>query len=258
MGSRANTVVLLLLSATAGGLLVAAVPPLWRSAFRHAKLCNYAQIGMALQNHHDTHKAFPSGTVPNPGLPPERRLSWYVELLPFLEQRELYQRFDRAKGWEDTANEQAIRQVVLVYLCPASPNQPVEGRPAPAHYVGIAGVGLDAAELPVTDPRSGVFGHDRQVCQKDIKDGASNTMWLVGTASQNGPWAAGGPGTVRPLVPSLAPYCGPNRPFGGIHPDVVHVGMADGSVRSLRETIRPAVFEALATIAGGEKIPALD
>src|SRR3954453_21334520 len=104
MRSRANTLVLVLISATVGGLLVAAVPPLWQSAFRYAKQCNYKQIGLALHNYHAVHKTFPSGTIPNPSLPPERRLSWYVEVLPYLEQRELHQQFDRAKGWDDSVN----------------------------------------------------------------------------------------------------------------------------------------------------------
>jgi hypothetical protein len=34
------------------------------------------------------------------------------------------------------------------------------------------------------------------------------------------------------------------------------VAMADGSVRFLNDTIDPTVFEALATVAGGEPLPA--
>ena len=32
--------------------------------------------------------------------------------------------------------------------------------------------------------------------------------------------------------------------------------MADGSVRWVRETVAPVVFEAMSTIAGGESVPA--
>ena len=38
-------------------------------------------------------------------------------------------------------------------------------------------------------------------------------------------------------------------------PPSANVAMADGSVRFVRETIDPKVFEAMSTIAGGESIP---
>jgi hypothetical protein len=254
MRGRVNIIVLMLLSATAGGLIVSALPSLWRTAFQQGGLCKYKQIGAALLNYHDTHKSLPAGTVFNAKFPPEQRLSWLVEILPYLEQKELHGRIAQDKAWDAPENEQAVRQVVQTYLCYANPNQPVEGMPPPTHYVGIAGVGLDAADLPLSDRRSGVFGHDRKTRLSDIKDGQSQTMWLVGTASMNGAWAAGGPGTVRSLVPSLRPYIGANRPFGGAHPGLVHVGMADMSMRTYRDTISPQLFEALATIAGGERV----
>jgi prepilin-type processing-associated H-X9-DG protein len=40
------------------------------------------------------------------------------------------------------------------------------------------------------------------------------------------------------------------------HPGTAQVVFADGSVRSVRDSIDPKVFEALATIAGGERLPA--
>lgn len=40
--------------------------------------------------------------------------------------------------------------------------------------------------------------------------------------------------------------------FGGAHPGGAMVAFADGSVRFLLETIASGVFEAIATVAGGE------
>ena len=69
-------------------------------------------------------------------------------------------------------------------------------------YVGIAGLGPNAAELPVEDPRAGVFGFDRSTPLIEITDGTATTMAVAETAESNGPWKAGGPATVRGLDPS--------------------------------------------------------
>src|SRR5437870_4995795 len=41
------------------------------------------QLGSALGAYYGKEKSLPPGTVPNPKLPPEERLSWDVTLLPF-------------------------------------------------------------------------------------------------------------------------------------------------------------------------------
>lgn len=90
---------------------------------------------------------------------------------------------------------------------------------------------------------------------EDIKDGTSTTMLLAETVSIRGPWTAGGPGTVRGLDPSQQPYIGAKRQFGGAHRGGAMVAFADGSVRFLSGSIDSKVFEALSTIAGGERVP---
>jgi prepilin-type processing-associated H-X9-DG protein len=89
----------------------------------------------------------------------------------------------------------------------------------------------------------------------EIKDGASVTMLLAETGLANGPWTAGGPSTVRGLDPARQPYIGEQRQFGGVHRGGAMVAFADGSVRFIRDSIRPQVFEALSTIAGREVLP---
>ncbi len=43
---------------------------------------NLKLIGVALHNYHSGSGSFPPGTVPNAGLPPDRRLSWITEIHP--------------------------------------------------------------------------------------------------------------------------------------------------------------------------------
>ncbi len=133
---------------------------------------------------------------------------------------------------------------------PAAPNAP-----APAGYVGIAGLGEDAATLAPPHPRAGVFGYDRVTRTEDITDGASTTMMLAETATASGPWTAGGPSSVRGLDPNRQPYIGRARQFGGNHPGGANVAFVDGSVRFISDTIDPKVFEAISTISGNEQLP---
>jgi hypothetical protein len=54
-----------------------------------------------------------------------------------------------------------------VLLCPAAPSSEKSQAEGLIHYVGVAGVGLDSPSLPIGDPKSGVFGYDRQTRIED-------------------------------------------------------------------------------------------
>ena len=180
-----------------------------------------------------------------------------------MEHDNIYRGLDTSTAWDAEVNRPAVGQVVKSYLCPSRHYAGLQGIPALADYVGVAGIGADAATLPGSDPRSGFFGYDRTIRLSDIKDGASNTLMAIETASVNGPWAAGGTATVRAFDPETQPYVGNGRPFGLSHVEWTILGrpsvganaaFADGSVRYLRDSISPHTLEALATIAGGDKI----
>jgi hypothetical protein len=221
---------------------------------------NLQQLGMAVHNYADAHDRLPAGTVVNTALEPEERLSWVVDLLPYLGQEGLSKRFDREKGWQ--AQKQVAGSRVRLLLCPSETNFPATG-PAITTYVGVAGVGKDPARLPSSSRQAGVFGYDRFLTKfAEVKDGTSNTLLFMETTADLGPWAVGGPATVRGIDPDARPYLGVGRTFGRIHQGAGgrliagkpsgNVVMADGSLRCFRESVRPEVFEAAATIAGGE------
>jgi hypothetical protein len=211
-------------------------------------------IGQGLDQYHDVHGAFPSGTMANPALQPEQRLSWCVTLLPYVGQRPLYDQIDHAQAWDSEKNTQAACVSLEIFHCPGNWHKAERGQPALTHYVGITGVGRDSAMLPKNNPRAGFFGFNRVISHSDILDGTANTLAILDTSSNNGPWAAGGAATLRPIDPSTRPYLGNNRPFGGTHRDSATGLFADGSVRSIWDTKDEAI-EAMATIGGGERIP---
>ncbi|MEO2091725.1 MAG: hypothetical protein ABGY75_19890, partial [Gemmataceae bacterium] len=78
-----------------------------------------------------------------------------------------------------------------------------------------------------------------------------------------GPWAQGGPGTVRGLDPANRPHVGDGRPFDSEHLNggwfekktkIATVVMCDGSVQTIRDSVASEVLEALATIRGKEEV----
>lgn len=238
--------------------------------------CHLKWIAVGLLNHADRHGGFPEGAVPNPTLPPSRRLSWVVGAFDELTSGVVLQ-VDRSKPCDDPANDpprivaaegntfvgMSPADVVDFVKCPADPatTGPVpntddtrRSRPLPLSYLGVAGVGADAPDLPRKHPRAGVFGYDRVTPASDITDGTSNTLLVAESEARHGPWTSGG-SSILGVDPARRPHLGPRRDFGGYHPGVTCVAMADGSVRVVRNTVDPRVFEAAATVAGGETLP---
>jgi hypothetical protein len=234
-------------------------------------LSNLRQIGLTLLNYEASRGHFPAGTVPNASLAPDQRLSWWSFLSNYIGQN-LFFLFDRDESWNGGANGAPRLEVGSddpdeprttepigtweLVQCPAHRRPAPKGIACDTHYVGIAGVGLDAPTLPAGHPRAGIFGYDRETPMAGIKDGAASTLLIAETSSGNGPWTRGGRATVRGLDPARAPYLGPRAQFGGLHPQATCALFADGSVRVLGDSMNPRILEALSTAAGGEPLPA--
>jgi hypothetical protein len=227
---------------------------------------NLRHTALSVINHHDVYLFFPPATVPNPDLAVEQRPSWLLASRFFLEGNKELRRLDLKATWDGEKNWFMTGAACRVYLCPSHAGDPPPRDFNLTSYVGVSGVGEDAAVLPVKDKRCGFFGYDRQIKEQDISDGKRQTMMITETAINNGPWAQGGKATVRGVVPGEEPYVGEGRPFGRSHrpgwywhktsmPACANAAMADGSVRAIRRDISRQVFEALATIAGEEEVP---
>jgi hypothetical protein len=237
------------------------------------------EVGDAARRYaEEHHQEFPRGALERPipstraGRPyePKQRISWLAELLPYLgpEQASLHRGIDRNRSWNDSENLGAAATLVPQFLSPNySPttwwvHYPNMTEPVAAtHYVGIAGIGLDAAEYSPTDPATakklGIFGYDRTTRLQDISDGASNTILMAQVPpTYKRPWMAGGGSTVEGV-----PEQGSIRPFVSPQADGKRgtlVVMADGSVRLIAESVKDDVFKALCTIKGGESDFILD
>jgi hypothetical protein len=194
-------------------------------------------------------QAAASGVV---AMRPETRVSWIAELLPYLGHPDWH--LETANDWNDARNGPVVRQTLPEVVNPVfGPAKSASGYPV-THYVGLAGVGPDAARLPADDPRAGMFGYDRQTRQQDLDRGGAYTIAVLGVREQCGPWAQGGPATVRPLTQT--PYVNGPDGFGSGQPDGMVAGMADGSVRFLSSSIDPEVVRQLASVHAPVKVDA--
>jgi hypothetical protein len=238
------------------------------------------QLAAALRAYTEKNLAFPRGAYDrgstserfNRPWPPDQRISWMAEIVRYLPQYAdeyggnllVYPLgIDPSLSWNDKKNMRAARMLVPQFLASKSPDAvwtvgyPKVQLPVGAtHYVGVAGIGLDAAEG--TDPkRRGVFSYDRDTKMAEITDGPQNTIAVLQVPPEfKTPWLAGGGSTVRgvPDKDSVKPFvCAELDGKRG-----TYAIMANGDVRFIREDIPDAVFQAMVTIAGGEKIERKD
>ncbi|MBY0228216.1 MAG: DUF1559 domain-containing protein [Gemmataceae bacterium] len=228
----------------------------WRDTAGKAMSANNLRvIGNALALHSQARDRLPAATTDPPGLPPEQRLSWMADCLPFLgdspKAKEgfltLAEAIDRRSGWDAPANQPAKDASVRYFLVPSHPDYKPRSSPGLSHYVGVAGDGADAASLKREDKRAGVFGHDRGIVYKEATAGVSNTLAAIETGLENGPWIAGGHPTVRGIPDDPEPL-GPGRPFGGLHHRATYGLWLDGSARPLREDIDEGLLRRLARL----------
>src|SRR5262249_26367008 len=133
--------------------------------------------------------------------------------------------------------------------------------------VGIAGIGLDAAEYdPKKDPsvadKLGVFGYDRVTKLGDIKKPEYTIAILQVPYSEfKAPWLAGGGATVRGVDENtgVEPFvCETYKTKDGTLKRGTFAIMANGDLRFVPHDIRKDVFLQMCSITQAEKIDNLD
>lgn len=193
---------------------------------------------------------------------PLNRVSWMAGLLPYLGHDLVYRKIHFDKAWKEPANWLAARHIVPEFLDPHSssgtwrvnyPGLPLEV--GATHYVGISGIGIDAAEFNRTDMalvgKLGVFGYEGSATLEQIKNGRGqqNTILLIQVRADGPegltPWIAGGGSTVRgvPEKNSFEPFVGKHGNLEG-----TYVAMADGSVRFIKKGIKDEDFQTMVTV----------
>jgi prepilin-type N-terminal cleavage/methylation domain-containing protein len=110
------------------GMLLPAIQAARESARKTQCINNLKQIGLGLQNFHDTRKVFPSGYQSTPGgamgtadANGDAGPGWtcLFQILPFLEERNVQQSFNQKLPSWDPANAAAAKMRVATYICPS-------------------------------------------------------------------------------------------------------------------------------------------
>src|SRR5690348_11277315 len=178
------------------GLLLAILLPAVQAAREAARQAqcknNLKQLGLGIQNHAGANKALPVGAAQQGG---SFGLSWLTDLLPHVEQQELYDGLDRISTGAGhpatpTNGPLARGKIITAFWCPTSPlPQLSSNQHLLPSYVGISGStnedGISTSLLsPCCTPMlnggeisaSGVFIPNQAITLQDIVDGQSNTM----------------------------------------------------------------------------------
>lgn len=152
-------------------------------------------------------------------------------------------------NWNARANDEFVRRRFSAFENPLVSQKSGDDNYPATHFVGISGVGVDAAELPRHHPRAGIFSSQRQTTPADVTDGLSNTLLLAGVESKLGSWARPGSATIRSFT--REPYLHGPDGFGTGQADSMLVLMADGNVKTLSTKTDPLVIRRMAAMADG-------
>ncbi len=210
----AFTLVELLVVIAIIGVLVALLLPAVqaaREAARRIQCQNHLkQVSLAAHNYHDSLRQLPPGCILS------NSLGWHVFVLPFMEQRPLYDQFDFVSPGDHLANGQARRGALgftrlKFYLCPSSvadkmmlpappnnihaPDQLNGISPFTTHYyvnMGPKGQSADGNTYELRNVGQGGFAQ-QGVCEieskygfRDVTDGTAFTF-LLGENSRHVP-----------------------------------------------------------------------
>jgi prepilin-type N-terminal cleavage/methylation domain-containing protein len=260
-------------------LLLPAVQQAREAARRTQCKNNLMQMGLALHNYEMTYERLPPGSVdPNRPIrnePKGYHFGWMVQLLPYLDQISVFQHFNPKVGIYDAQNKSAGDVRISVLLCPSNASVGrASGMPGQTTYAGCH----HDIEAPIDIDNNGVMFLNSSVRNRDIRDGASNTIFIgeLSDLTDGLGWASGTKATLRNAgggISGAAAIWGrppaPAQPapaaagladalllqvggFGSAHVGGAQFAIGDGSVRFISQNVNPGTFKNLANRADGE------
>ncbi len=254
------------------GLLLPAVQAAREAARRSSCTNNLAQLGLAMHHHEFSVEYLPSGVInpdgPIRSEPSGKHISWTIQIMPFLEQRNLYDHFDFDKSAYSTENSEVRMATVPTLLCPSNPGihfgsaSSIDGKEvAECHYAGSH----HDSEAPIDKDNTGVLFLNSKIKYSEITDGSSQTFLIGEMVPHDGHlgWVSGTRSTLRNVgtfeqssYRDRAQFAA-NGPldvggFGSYHAGGANFVLADGSVRFFTHSVEEKLMQQLANRADGE------
>jgi prepilin-type N-terminal cleavage/methylation domain-containing protein/prepilin-type processing-associated H-X9-DG protein len=293
--SLIELLVVIALLAILVGLLLPAVQKVRAAAARTHCANHLRQLGIGLHTFASTTGYLPSsGQGTNYATDPPSVMfelhSTFTQLLPYMEQENVYRQMDLSRAYNATAENRAAAQTVIpILICPSNPL-----RPQPRDAAGYGCTDFTPVYYVDIDPITGERNKFRRVDGGlilgrspvwAITDGTSNTIAIAEDVGRNDTmtmiypdplgglrqvhrWAEpdcaigiskginnnahpfGGP----PACPWSTNNCGPNEEIFSFHPGGAQVVFCDGHIAFLRQSMDPRTLRKLVTRTGGEVI----
>ncbi|NLF09534.1 MAG: DUF1559 domain-containing protein, partial [Pirellulaceae bacterium] len=197
------------------------------------------------------------GSLPPGGIeliiskPGGRQYAWNAFILPFLEQRALYESIDFSLPYYHETNLPAAKTPLPVFICPSSPRAVtrLSGALGATDYGGIYGERITGPN----NPPKGVMLYDRAINFADIRDGTSFTLAVAEDTEHGAPqWISALNVFDQAYAINAAPAI--ENDITSRHPGGANGAFCDGSARFLADTMDLEILAAICTRAGGEII----
>lgn len=252
--SRLELLVAAAIAGIAATLLLPAVQKLRMASQRSTCVNNLHKIGEAFQSYHTTKRRLPPGGGQTPAAGAacvatpncrEREWSWAYHILPYLGYADTHRNPDAAA---------VLNSPIPEYYCPTRRRTRCYNNRAMLDYAANAGTKADGSNGAI------MHSNAEPITISEISDGAASTVLVAEKRLNvaelgNSPgdregYAAPGWTTEAYRLGNLAPAPDLHSPgdltafteFGSSHPGAINALFADGTVRTIRFTVDPAIW----------------